>query len=437
MVKTKDFRPNGNQDNTFLGHKEDGGFLSRGHEWEIFGGGGNDHIAGDRRKDRLDGGDGNDILEGRGGDDRMNGGRGADRMAGGSGSDTYFVDNIGDIVQESNFARDVIRKNGRVIGNKGSRDTVISSLDNYTLTNFVERLKLIGNAVTGRGNNLANVITANPDRNSRLIGGGGDDELIGQNRNDYLDGNSGGDKMRGGRGNDTYVVNSVRDRVIEHRNQGIDTIRATLDTSRRAFVLPNQVENLILARNQIAHGTGNALNNVITGNNFFNRIRGGSGRDTLHGGGSGDELFGNSGADRLFGDSGGDELYGGTSSDVLDGGAGNDHLIGFGGSIFDTDSMTGGKGADTFFLGDASQVYYTTGTTFGKIEDFSRAEGDKIAVKGNPANYVIDRTANIIGQADKLDTRIFFNGDLIGVVADTALSLTTDFVTATQTHRLQ
>ncbi|MEM7061827.1 MAG: calcium-binding protein [Cyanobacteria bacterium P01_B01_bin.77] len=433
MVKTKDFRPNGNQNNTFLGYKEDGGFLSRGHEWEIFGGGGKDHIAGDRRKDRLDGGDGNDILEGRGGDDRMDGGSGADRMAGGSGSDTYFVDNIGDIVQEKDFARDIIRKDGRIIGNKGSRDTVISSIDNYTLTNFVERLKLIGNAVTGRGNNLANIITANPDKDSRLIGGGGDDELIGLGKNDHLDGNSGGDKMRGGRGNDTYVVNSVRDQVIELRNQGTDTVRVTLDSSRTAYVLPDNVENMILARNKDAKANGNGLNNLITGNDFRNEINAGSGHDTIHGKGGDDRIKAGSGTDKIFGGTGKDVMFGGTGSDRLFGEEGDDALIGFGGSTADHDSMTGGAGADTFYLGNARTVFYTTGNTFGRIMDFSRAEGDKVAVSGDPGGYQLDKTASVIGSRSALDTRILFNGDVIGVIADTTdISLTADFVTTTE-----
>lgn len=438
MVKTKDFRPNGNQNNTFLGHKEDGGFLSRGHEWQIFGGGGNDHIAGDRRKDLLDGGDGNDILEGRGGDDRLDGGRGADRMAGGSGSDTYSVDNVGDIVQESNFSRDIIRDSrGRVIGNRGSRDTVISSLDNYTLTNFVERLKLIGNAVTGRGNGLANVITANPDRNSRLIGGGGDDELIGLGKNDHLDGNSGGDKMSGGRGNDTYVVNSVRDQVIEHRNQGTDTVRVTLDSSRTAYVLPDNVENMILARNKEAKANGNALNNEITGNDFRNEINAGSGHDIIRGMGGNDRIKAGRGTDKVFGGTGNDVLFGNTGSDRLFGEGGDDSLIGFGGSTADNDTMTGGAGADTFYLGNARTVFYTLGNTFGRIMDFSRAEGDKVAVSGSVGGYQLDKTASVIGSSGALDTRILFNGDVIGVIADTTdISLTADFVTTTESFSI-
>ena len=447
MAKTKTLT---NERDTFRAFREDGIFAN---EWIINGLEGNDTLAGNRKDDVINGGSGADFMQGRGGDDTMNGGTGADFMAGGSGADTYFVDSERDVVQEGFFQRDLVRDSrGRVIRNRGI-DTVIASID-YTLTDFVENLTLDGNAVNGTGNDLNNIILGNSLANT-LVGGDGDDtirggrgddtirggfgndRLFGDRGNDLIDGRSGGDEMQGGSGHDTYVVNSVFDRVIEASNRGIDTVRATLDTSRTAYVLPNQVENLILERDKIAHGTGNALDNEITGNRFFNRLRGGSGRDTLRGGGSGDELFGNRGSDFLFGESGGDELYGGTANDRLDGGDGNDLLVGFGGSTSDTDTMIGGAGADIFQLGDASQVFYTTGSTHGRILDFNRAEGDKIAINGSAANYTLEHTTNFIGQADQLDTRIFFNGDLIGIVADTALSLTTDFVTATQTIRLE
>ena len=43
---------------------------------------------------------GNDILHGANGDDWLNGGAGADRMRGYWGADTYYVDNIGDVIED-------------------------------------------------------------------------------------------------------------------------------------------------------------------------------------------------------------------------------------------------------------------------------------------------------------------------------------------------
>ena len=41
------------------------------------------------------------MLTGLGGNDTLNGGAGADTMYGGTGNDTYVVDNVGDVVNET------------------------------------------------------------------------------------------------------------------------------------------------------------------------------------------------------------------------------------------------------------------------------------------------------------------------------------------------
>ena len=49
----------------------------------------------------LTGNTGANILTGLDGNDTLNGGAGADTMIGGTGNDTYVVDNIGDVVDET------------------------------------------------------------------------------------------------------------------------------------------------------------------------------------------------------------------------------------------------------------------------------------------------------------------------------------------------
>ncbi len=63
-----------------------------------------------------------------------------------------------------------------------------------------------------------------------LIGTYGNDVLIGGAGNDYLDGRHGADVMIGGPGNDTYVVDNVKDHVIEKADGGTDTILTVLDS---------------------------------------------------------------------------------------------------------------------------------------------------------------------------------------------------------------
>uniref|UniRef100_UPI00374C8E11 calcium-binding protein n=1 Tax=Nitrosomonas sp. TaxID=42353 RepID=UPI00374C8E11 len=202
---------------------------------------------------QLNGQAGNDTLNGGGGDDMLTGWSGVDTMIGGLGNDTYFVENVGDVVTE-NF-------------NEGT-DTVSSRLA-YILPVNVENMILTGTtAVNGTGNDLDNVITGNSAAN-QLNGQAGNDTLNGGGGDDTLTGWSGADIMIGGLGNDTYFVENVGDVVTENLNQGIDTV-----SSRLAYLLPANVENLILTGIATVNGTGNDLANSITGNTAINSLTG-------------------------------------------------------------------------------------------------------------------------------------------------------------------
>ena len=111
-------------------------------------------------QDVLIGNNGNNTINAGGGDDYIDGGNGNDTMNGGTGNDTYVVANNGDQVNEA--------------ANAGT-DTVLSSLNSYTLTANVENLTLIGTGnINGTGNILANVLTGNSGNNI-LDGGAGAD----------------------------------------------------------------------------------------------------------------------------------------------------------------------------------------------------------------------------------------------------------------------
>jgi Ca2+-binding RTX toxin-like protein len=118
----------------------------------------------------ITGGDGNDVLDG---------GQGADILRGGLGDDVYYVDNAHDRVYES-FDSGI--------------DTVYSSVD-YRLRSNLENLTLTGEATTGAGNGLNNILIGN-DADNTLSGGAGADRLIGL---------GGDDLLRGGSGSDTFV----------------------------------------------------------------------------------------------------------------------------------------------------------------------------------------------------------------------------------------
>jgi Ca2+-binding RTX toxin-like protein len=103
--------------------------------------------------------------------------------------------------------------------------------------------------------------------------------------NDKLDGGKGIDTLTGGKGNDTYIVDSIKDIVVEEVNSGIDTIQSSVTFSLAALV---NVENLTLIGTKAINGTGNNLDNAMLGNSAKNSINGGLGNDILTGGNSAD-----------------------------------------------------------------------------------------------------------------------------------------------------
>jgi len=250
-----------------------------------YGGRGNDKLEGGSDSELMLGGLGNDELKGMGsvdrlfgsaGSDILNGGAGGDFLYGGSGNDFYTIDNKDDIVTENS--------------SEGT-DKVNSSVT-YTLSVNVENLTLTGAlTINGTGNNLDNVITGNSAAN-QLNGQTGNDKLIGGGGDDTLTGWSGVDTMIGGLGNDSYFVENAGDVVTEYLNQGTDTV-----SSRLAYTLPANLENLIMTGALAINGTGNNLTNVIIGNTAANQLDGGLGDDTLDGGLGNNVLTGGAGND--------------------------------------------------------------------------------------------------------------------------------------------
>jgi serralysin len=190
------------------------------------------------------------IIYGNNSDNVLDGKAGADRMDGDGGDDTYFVDNYGDVTNDT-----------------GGIDTIKTSLAAFELGTGIENLTYTGTGgFTGTGNELTNIIT----------GGDGNDTLTGG----Y------GDSLYGGNGNDTYVVDNANVAIVD--TSGIDTIRTTL----LSYTLGNGFENLtFFGIWGNFTGNGNALDNTITG---------GAGNDTLYGDAGTDHLIGGAGDDTYY-----------------------------------------------------------------------------------------------------------------------------------------
>ena len=296
----------------------------------VSGGEGNDDLRGEGGDDSLVGGAASDTLTGGAGNDTLNGGAGADQSSGGAGNDLYVVDTQSDTILEDSGGVDTVRSavtfslaasesiehvmltgsadldatgNGldnMLTGNAGvnrlagglgddiyvvaAGDRIVERADagtdlvrssiSHTLDANLENLTLIGAAISGTGNVLANVLTGN----------GADNTFTGKSGADTLEGGAGADTLIGGLGDDVYAVDAG-DSVLEASGEGIDHVLST-----RSYELGPAFENVTLTGNANARATGNELDNQLIGNSGNNVLDGRAGSDTMSGG-AGNDTF--------------------------------------------------------------------------------------------------------------------------------------------------
>jgi Ca2+-binding RTX toxin-like protein len=276
---------------------------------EFHGGDGNDYIVGGTGINQLNGDDGADILQGGAQGDHLDGGAGGDVLFGGGGADsltggagadifTYLSASDStaaapDTIQDFETGIDRIDLSALAptsvsLSASNGMTVLTAQTASGTLTIDVIGAISLSDIVTLpqptlTANDAGQALTAGVS-GSNLIGGTGDDLLLGSPGNDRIDGGAGVDAMYGGAGNDTYMVDNIGDVVVEHPNEGTDTVFASINT----YQLPDNVENLVLLTPATAWG--NALDNVITGS---------SGDDAINGGGGHDIIIGGLGADNL------------------------------------------------------------------------------------------------------------------------------------------
>lgn len=160
-----------------------------------------------------------------------------------------------------------------------------------------------------------------------------------------------------------YYVDSPDDIVTETPDNGRDRIYSIIN-----YVLPANVEELVLYGHTPLLGTGNVLENLIVGNDGDNFV---------------------------YGLAGNDSLYGDDGNDVLDGGSGNDLMVGgTGDDIYYVDSLgdnvveLSGEGNDKIF---ASMSYVLP----GKVEELVLTGSQNLSAYGNKLdNLIIGNSGN-------------------------------------------
>jgi uncharacterized delta-60 repeat protein len=335
-------------------------------------------------------------IEGNAAANYLSGGLGADTLKGNDGSDTYYVDNINDVVLETNADQTT-----------GGIDNVVSTVS-YTLGVNLENILLSGSGnITGIGNMDANYIEGNASSN-------------------YLSGGLGADTLKGNDGDDTYYVDSIHDVVLETNADkatgGTDNVVSSV-----SYTLGANLENILLSGTDSITGIGNALANYIEGNSATNYLSGGLGADTMQGNDGNDTYYVDSIHDVVI-ESNADQSNGGTDNVVssvsytlganlenllLSGGdaitgigndgnnylEGNDALNYLAGG-FGKDTLKGNAGADTFVYFSTQESKVGAGNR-DVIVDFSSAQGDKIELSSIDANTTLanDQAFSYIGNA--------------------------------------
>lgn len=282
--------------------------------------------------------------------------------------------------------------------------------------------------VTLDGTDAANRIIGTTGRDL-LRGFAGNDSLIGGIGNDTLDGGAGSDRMEGGAGDDVFLVDNLRDLVVEAVNAGHDTVHTTLARQ----TLAANVEELHFVGTGAFAGTGNALSNVIHGGAANDTLSGGAGNDTLTGG-AGDDLyiFGSAGSLAVEVTGGGNDTVqtafthtladevedlrlagtaaiGGTGNQLANAITGNraaNRLVGLDGN----DTLDGGLGADTLDGGAGNDLYIVNQTTDVILADPSGTDTVRAFVNWTLGtgleNLQLEGRTAVTGVGNVLDNRM-------------------------------
>ncbi len=306
----------------------------------LAGHGGDDILFGSAQADTLLGGAGNDTLIGQGG---------ADRLEGGADDDLYVLgaDGAGSlVVEQAGGGRDVVVLAGGSLAAAAHVEVVLLSGagrvaagdGGATLASFATAAAVL------EGGAGADTLYGSAAGGDTLLGGEGDDLLLGQ---------GGGDRLEGGLGDDTFFIADARDVAVEAAGGGRDVAWVSADGWEAAAGL------------ELALLTGAAR-----------VLGGGAAADSLYGNAAlASTLSGGLGDDLLVGLAGGDTLAGGGGDDLLVL-AGGGNTVRFDGPAWGQDNVFGGDATlRVEIAGGAASLAELAVTDFGTVVRFEGAAG--------------------------------------------------------------
>lgn len=270
-----------------------------------------------------------------------------------------------------------------------------------------------------RGSNSRNTLVGGVG-NDRILGRNGADKLEGRNCDDRLDGGRGNDRLLGSNGVDTLLGRQNNDRM--NGGLGRDRMAGGLGRDRLNGGGGNDIGNGGRGNDDLRGGNGN---DTLSGGLSRDRVGGGRGDDRIDGGQANDVLLGRGAADVVRGRQGNDRMRGGSQADVLVGGLNFDVLIGGGGR----DTMRGGGNRDRF-------VYRNTRHGRDTIINFERIDQidlRRIFAKGNyNAAGRFERYVQVSQVSSGTVVRLDANGNAAGgfVTLATLVDATTPSITA-------
>ena len=428
-------------------------------------------VIGTFKDDEIYGGVGNDEINSGGGNDTIYGGKGRNIIRAGDGDDV--------VVEQTNINRkfDELTKSSNVNntnsinssfilldGGKGI-DTLSADLSSISKSIVLESTNpLLENPNQIFFASYGSAIT-NFEIFKDIKTGSGNDKLtqIGRINNSFQTGDGddiinpglGFDRVDGGGSSISYGVPSspnqgnllILDYSVEDTGTGIfyfndggerDNVSPE-DITEFEYLIENTNENelsevvrdYVSKRGFYARASADkaSILDQVEFNNFerFN-ITGTSKTDYLVGGGESDILIGKDGRDILIGNYGSDTLEGGNGDDILIGTFIRQALY----PRRESDVLTGGEGADQFWLGISKSAYKigdncsstSSNDNYALIKDFNPNEGDTINLyscdPSNPQEYSLGSSPQNL----PLGTAIFSENDLVAIVKGTnSLSL--------------